>query len=1008
MITPNNKFFNQQWGLRLIKAPEAWKLLNGNAEVINGNPNEIAFGNPDIRIAVIDNGIETKNNIPVFKGLNGNTTNGNSKFLKNIASQAGNASFDFIDFITGSHGQSVSGITTAKPQINNVPIYNGSGIIGVAPNCSLYSITTAGGNVSILYKLLYAHALAGLEYTTTNGISYEIAINDAYGFSTERVNLPKLFKKAGTIDALQRLNFFLNDSFADVFNISIQIVSDPGLRGEQYSKAIFNEISFLGRNGRGCVIVVGAGNNGLDIEPLPNQFLNEMAFSNKPIIVSAVSVDNNYNWIVGSPIPHPKKSSYSNFGNRIDICAPGGGGTMAGQENNLIFSCSVQGEGDLLSNSPLKLNLKAKSLTNVTPITFVGSTTQYYENVVLEFDNVNGVFENQSIVIGNFSSINSYEISKILSVSSNKITIEYLKVTTFNNLVVTTSTPNQVLGTEVEFVPFYTKITNVYPNNKRLIEVENIKGAFSGSDIYIGNLGNTSNGSKKRIVSNGVNISTNQITLSSDVNAQIGDYIVFPSKVCNVVATTVDSITIGSNIEGLFIGAKLSLRDNNNNTIENVVVSKINPIASTSNNQIFFESKFASAPVGVTKAVTVGFGDITSSFNGTSAATPFVSGVAALILSANSNLSSAEVKHILKDTASRSDTVTGVGIPPYSLNSDNYMHSIDYGTGLLDAEAAVQLALDWHTKPTVQKPNLQIADKLSGTNLVTVLDNEVVDSPDILVNTLVNPGPNPSNVFDASIDQRISVKVRNIGNRQSFKECDLRVLIAFTDEVNPAFPFPENWYDKIGVKLLAIKEIPIIPAGGETTVDIEWKDIVKFWNDNNKFPEDPNNGNLLPGGLRKRAYILAHIAPFDGLPNEVRTDNLRHNKQLSCKEIIVTYNGVRDRAAYIQSNNLNITVGTQIVEKSFEYIMENVLASVINNIKIKAIKKNRADNSTEEVIYKKTASGWAIESGTPVWIEFEAPIETASLYLDRKNMKFPYKLKIDEQTAEVKLEVTNT
>ncbi|GAA6620144.1 S8 family serine peptidase [Scytonema sp. NUACC26] len=65
-------------------------------------------------------------------------------------------------------------------------------------------------------------------------------------------------------------------------------------------------------------------------------------------------------------------------------------------------------------------------------------------------------------------------------------------------------------------------------------------------------------------------------------------------------------------------------------------------------------------------------------FNGTSAATPNVTGVASLVWSANPNLSATQVKQILSQTA-------------YDLGVSGY--DIEYGSGFINADAAVRRAL---------------------------------------------------------------------------------------------------------------------------------------------------------------------------------------------------------------------------------------------------------------------------------------------------------------------------
>jgi subtilisin-like proprotein convertase family protein len=86
--------------------------------------------------------------------------------------------------------------------------------------------------------------------------------------------------------------------------------------------------------------------------------------------------------------------------------------------------------------------------------------------------------------------------------------------------------------------------------------------------------------------------------------------------------------------------------------------------------------------------------------NGTSAATPMVSGVAALVLEANPNLSYRDVKYILATTATRNHpnqpAVTLADgrtlVPGWTVNAANRAYSNWYGFGVVNAARAVQVA----------------------------------------------------------------------------------------------------------------------------------------------------------------------------------------------------------------------------------------------------------------------------------------------------------------------------
>ena len=94
-----------------------------------------------------------------------------------------------------------------------------------------------------------------------------------------------------------------------------------------------------------------------------------------------------------------------------------------------------------------------------------------------------------------------------------------------------------------------------------------------------------------------------------------------------------------------------------------------------------------------------------SRFGGTSASTPLVAGVAALIRAANPDLSWRDVKLILAESARKNHSDHGgwqTGAAMYGTEDENYEFNHSYGFGVVDAGAAVVLAKGWTSLPPLR------------------------------------------------------------------------------------------------------------------------------------------------------------------------------------------------------------------------------------------------------------------------------------------------------------------
>ncbi len=162
-----------------------------------------------------------------------------------------------------------------------------------------------------------------------------------------------------------------------------------------------------------------------------------------------------------------------------------------------------------------------------------------------------------------------------------------------------------------------------------------------------------------------------------------------------------------------------------------------------------------------------------SGLRGTSYSAPVVSGVAALVRSANSALTWRDVKLILANTAQKNDSSDSswqAGALKYGSKTDSYSYSRKYGFGLVNASAAVAAANNWTALP----PALAASNSSSGPWNVTdsgsakefsidlASDISFIEHVDVNVNmstshframklTLVSPSGRESLLVDSSL-----------------------------------------------------------------------------------------------------------------------------------------------------------------------------------------------------------------------------------------------------------------
>ena len=169
------------------------------------------------------------------------------------------------------------------------------------------------------------------------------------------------------------------------------------------------------------------------------------------------------------------------------------------------------------------------------------------------------------------------------------------------------------------------------------------------------------------------------------------------------------------------------------------------------------------------------------SFGGTSAATPIVSGVAALVRAANTALTWRDVKLILAGSARRND-VSNTGWEQGALaygSTDRYWFNTEYGFGVVDAGAAVELATGWTKLPPFRERSASASPELA-------IPDPPEDGTAEAASSSVTLGPEVEFVEYASVELRFSH-----GHRDDI-QVDLTSPAGTVSELFPAFESPNH------------------------------------------------------------------------------------------------------------------------------------------------------------------------------------------------------------------------
>jgi subtilisin family serine protease len=250
-VIPDDTWYTQypvgKWHHEKIRSNYAWALEKGS---------------PDIKIAIIDNGVDLehedlKENIVAGSGWNFVDENDNASFKPHTATTA------YQSRIVLAHGTSVAGIAAAKGN-------NSKGVAGICWDCGIIPVRFLDMDIGTGYVDTFHKTYLALKHAVDQGAS---VINNSWVWWNQQSCAPVPFS-----------------SFVE--------------QAVQYAAK-------NGRDGKGTIMVWAAGNNFCDTENVKN-------FDNDHIVVVSAlrhnTLDNGKGY----------KSIYSNYGRRIDVSAPAG------------------------------------------------------------------------------------------------------------------------------------------------------------------------------------------------------------------------------------------------------------------------------------------------------------------------------------------------------------------------------------------------------------------------------------------------------------------------------------------------------------------------------------------------------------------------------------------------------------------------------------------------------------------------------------------------------------
>ncbi len=757
-VTPSDFLFPSLWDRKLIRLEQAWGLL----------PNSIKYGDPNIVIAVIDRGIKTDaNGVPEnieFQGMAGNTSLSKIYKVQDFTKEKFGSHNEFPVLNNGEpddHGVNVAGVAAAKA---DNPSINAKGVAGAAPDVRLMGIIlnnvdeqsqqTINFDQSWRYNALEWIAGINLFSKGQNSIAQISPGTDIIITST-------------TYTHIRKQNESINE---DLF------------------EKVISKLATYSRNGFGITFFDAAGNDNIELPTAPTIFDpndNSVIWERYERII-AIGASSRYNGYSG--LGEERRASYSNHGNKIDLCAPSANSFFQNSNFDLlqnkhsppfkygVMTPTFTGKGNIPGDAlnPFILQTSVNAFTSsyivstnaVFVVVFIDNGTQVV--VPISDLSANANVNDNSITVSNAS---EFQAKQWILIQDSTNGDEWLKIKNIvsNTLFLDDNTPVTIQHTASSQVQVKGFISiSVPPSNlssffigKKIILSSTVLQEVADAGLVPVSL------YKEGVEILHINTNANEIIISDTLSPAIANFgNGHPPSILSATTLKLNTLQGLDTHEFLLIGAPNYDLNTGTDDAQKIEILGLLP----NSDEIIIKDLFK--PYSQNTNLYLGSGsDYTSEFSGTSSAAPLVAGVASLILSAKPTLNWVEVRQILRDSAVKIDLNTKGFEHPAVPNNDNnnpfsatqdditrkrgvgrwknkagqYIYDFDgitvntgvtdttphfsewYGFGRINAEAAVNAALQY----SFQQRDLKIRD--NPTDDGTATNPNTINSPDVWV-----------------------------------------------------------------------------------------------------------------------------------------------------------------------------------------------------------------------------------------------------------------------------------